>query len=612
MSTCENSGCVVLLIDESTGMTAVMGGAGTDGKDSKKTNSERTATALNSFLNQLTSGPDFDVALIGYQTDDSGQAVVQSRWGGALAGREFVNVSELAAAPLRVETRTRKIPMPGGFGAVREEAVQFPIWYAATPTGKAPQIAAFNYCRELIERWSATAGSNPAVPIVLHVSSSSSSDGNPQMAIQKLIDFKTPLGTPVVLQAHLAATPSAISSLYPSSAAYLTTGSARDMFRRASLLPAALITALKNEKVSIGNAARGLIHNAKIADLVRLLGVLKIHVKDWPVTQSAPTAIVETPPLQPEPVLVDATTFGSSTTVVETISAESNLIPTDDAPTPPPADVGSDAVELEKASLFVFVLDRSVADPYSGDMHNPLVKLQDHANDLLKQISKWKGDEGTIDAAIVSYGLDSSGFAEIRTTFDGPLTGQTIVAHSALADGAIRVEECKEEVSNGIGGIIEVNRKKPIFFDVEPTTAAAPLDAFHAVANIVRDWSAQHPQAWLPPVVVHLTRGSANPDEIESGAAAIQSCTAAGGPAVLYHLVATESPHKSLAYVDVNLEIEGPSLQKLWDVTSPLLARERIAADRTNISAQARGFVVNGKFDLLLEALKKQAEPQQV
>lgn len=582
MNTVGSPGCVILLLDESAGMGAVMGEVVSDGKASTKSNAERVATAVNALLKQLSDGPPFDVALIGYQADAAGQVNVGSRWGGALAGREFVPTSELAAAPLRVETRTRKIPAAGGFGVAREEQVPFPVWYAPTLGSKAPQIAAFDYCRKLLEKWQTEAGPSPGLPLVVHISSSSSGDGNPQVAVAKLLELATPSGAPLLLQAHLAAHASVVSSLYPSNYVYLTLGSARDLFRRASVLPPHLVEALKDAKVPVNPGARGLIYNAKISDLTHMLALVKAHVKGWPSKGGAPAAPPPAPraPAAPgEPAAAPPTAAAAAGT----------------SETPP-------ATQGERAALVVFVLDRSVADPFSGNTQNPCSKLQDQANDLLKQISK--AADGELDAAIVSYGLDGGGQVEVRNTFDGPLAGKSIVPQSELAEGAVRIEEFEEQVSNGIGGLVSVNRKKPIYFDVEPTGAAAPAGAFAAAAQIARDWSARHSTARVAPVVLHLTRGAAAPADMEQAAEALKTVQHAAGCVALYHLVATESPHKSLAYPEGDAEIESPELKKLWELSSPLLGRERISAEKPSVTAEARGIVINGKFDLLLNGIK--------
>lgn len=566
-----NPGCVVLLIDESAGMGAVMRELTTEGKVSTKSNADRVATAVNALLKQLAAGPSFPLAIVGYQADAAGQVNVGSRWGGALAGREFVPTGELAAAPLRTESRTRKVPT-GTFGPPREESVEFPIWYAPTLGSKAPQIAAYGFCRDLISRWAADSGDEPGIPLVIHISAGASGDGNPQVAVGKLMELTTPGGHPLLLQAHLAASANVVTSAYPSNYMYLTVGSARDLFRRASVLPPHLVEALQAARVTINPGARGLIYNAKMADLIPLLGLVKAHTRDWPTVAPALVA-------------------GSAGVTASAPPADAGAASTS------PAAAGG-----ESSALIVFVLDRSVADPFSGSLQNPVARLQEHANDLLKQISKCPA---AIDTAIVSYGLGSSGEVEVRDTFEGPLAGKRVVPAAELADGAIRVEEVEEQVSNGIGGLITLNRKKLIYFDVEPTAGAPPVTAFEAVAKIASEWCSQHSTANLAPIVLHLTRGHIELGDVDWAAGALGRVSTAAGPVTLYHLIVTEEPHKSLAYPANADEIEGPTLKKLWEATSLLLGREQLAADKPAITADSRGMVVNGKFDLLLEGVKQ-------
>ncbi|HUY87908.1 MAG TPA: hypothetical protein VMV10_04150 [Pirellulales bacterium] len=577
MSAVESPGCVILLLDESAGMGAVMGEVVSDGKASTKSNADRVATAINALLNQLAAGPDFPLALVGYQSDGAGQANVGSRFGGALAGRDFVSTAELRGAPLRVESRTRKIPAPGGLGVAREEAVEFPLWYEPRLGSKAPQIAAYDYCRGLLERWSAEAGPNPGVPLVVHVSSGASGDGNPQVAVSKLLELATPAGPPLVLQAHLAAAAAVASSLYPSSYVYLTLGSARDLFRRASVLPPPLAETLREAKATVNAGARGLIYNAKISDVIRLLGLVKAHASRWAAAVPAQQAAAEVAsPAVAAPLTMD----------------ELAPIPLSEEP----------AGNRERAALVVLVLDRSAADPFSGGVQKPFFKLQDQANDVLKQISKL--GELAVAAAVVSYGVGAAGEAEIHAAFDGPLAAKTFARPCDLAEGAIRVEQFEEQVSNGVGGLVSVTRKKPIYFDLEPTTGAPPLEAVAAAARIVADWTSQHPTACLAPIVLHLTRGYFDPSEIEQAAAALADVQTSAGPVTLYHWVATETPHKSLVYPADESELEDPALRKLFETSSPLLARERLSQEKPSISADARGLVINGKFDALLEGVK--------
>ena len=150
-------GRVVFLIDEAEALREHIAGG-------SKTKSESIATALNSLLNQLTSVPDLEVAVAGYRGEGNG-AHVGCRWDGPLAGRRFVSTSALAAAPLTVETRVRRVPamMAGG----RDETVQFPVWYVPRLGDAVFPVLGYGYCRHLIASGLAaeTAWSRP--PLVI-------------------------------------------------------------------------------------------------------------------------------------------------------------------------------------------------------------------------------------------------------------------------------------------------------------------------------------------------------------------------------------------------------------------------------------------------------------
>lgn len=612
VSTTNSAGCVILLVDESAGMGAVMGETVADGSPSTKSNAQRVATSVNSLLGQLRGGGEFEIALVGYQANGQGEVNVGCRWGGPLAGREFVRVSELAASPLRVESRTRKLAQAGG--GTLEQTVEFPIWYEPSVGVKAPQIAAFDYCRQLLERWCGGNRDQTGVPLVIHVCSGSSADGNPQMAVNKLMELATPGGAPLLLQAHLAAKNEMISSLYPSNQAYLNVGAARDLFRRASVLPAHLAAALREGQVSVNHGARGAIHNAKIADLIRLLGLVKTHTKGWQAasTPSTTTPTAAAAPAVAAPASVSIAPAATAAASIPPAMPSAQAAPMTPAPAaesaasvpaePAFADTTLTSTDREQTGLVVFVLDRSVDDPFSGNAANPCTRLQEHANDLLRQISKLK--EGSLDAAILSYGLDASGQCEVRETFEGPLAGKSIVGHAELAGGAIRVDEYEEQVSDGVGGVISMNRKQPIYYDVEPTSAVPPEAAFAAARRIIAQWCSEHPSAESPPIVLHLTRGEVEPAAMQQAAAQLSGLNAMAGPVALYHLVATEAPHASLAYPETGDALASAGLRTLWEVSSLLVDAPRLEAQRPGLKPGAHGIVVNGKFDLLLESVK--------
>lgn len=626
----QSPGCVILLIDESAAMDVPVQEDSQQAAAQPKKKSESVATAVNAMLKRLSTSGSFDVALVGYKTDASDQPLVGSRWGGSLAGRDFVSLSEVGGAPVEVETRNRKVPNPAGFGPPVDQPVEFPVWYQPELDGKSPQVAAFSHCQTLLNSWLENAGPDPGTPIVIHIFAGGSGDGNPQKVIDEIKGIELSTGSPLVLQAHLSSSKTVHATKYPANRYYLPVGPQKDLFLRCSVVPDHLVTALKEAKVPMVENAVGMVFNAKMLDIVTMLKLVDAHTEGWP---AAGAVAIEEAPAEEETVPPTMPLAGgddeeetSSEDAVETPAADDDALPPldlDDSesalgdldPIEPDAEEATDGDSLpamdvgpvltDKSALLVLLLDRAVEDPYSGDMNNSCTRLQEHANAILGKLAK--AASGKIDAAVVSYGLDAANEDEVRNSFEGPLAGQTIVKDSELAEGALRVEETEEQVPNGLGGLMTIPKKNHIFVEVEPTAGSNPAPGFGATAEIINEWIGQHPEAVLPPVVLHLTRGAQDAAALTEAAGQLSTIAPAAGPVVLYHLAATEQPHASSSYPADAEAIESDSLKAAFEASSTLLGREQLAVDKPSIvSAESRGVVINGKFDLLLDGISAQ------
>lgn len=624
------SGCVIFLIDESAAMDARVAGG-------TKSKAASIATAVNSLLNQLTDGPAIDVALVGYRTRSQGGQDIGPRWGGPLAGREFVLTEELAGAPLSVETRVRKVPGAGGIGVAREETVQFPVWYVPSLGGTASRTAAFEHCRGMLSSWFAAAGADPKPPMIVSFIGEISPQETAQTLGKAVREFETPGGLPLVVHAHLSSSDRVPAILYPSGDAHLPPGPIRTLFQASSVLPRAFCTSLRQLQVTVNAGARGLIYNAKMADLIRLLSLVKSYgqyrpaaaetppgtpetstpavpgaasgapmgdvsttvapVGDATVTDSSTTPAAGAESAPPDSLTVQMPAPDAATVQLSVVDVAGASAPATGAPAPSAAEAESSAAA--KRALVVLLLDRSVDDPTGEKENSVWRRLEEHANELLGQIAK-RG-HGRVDSAVVSYGTDPGAQTVVETTFSGPLAGRTVVGDTDLAGGSLRVDEVTEQVSNGIGGLVSVTRKRPVFVDVKPTAAAAPAPAFAAVGKLLDEWRKDHAEGPLLPVVVHVTRGQFEPGQIEEAVGRLDDA----GRLTLYHLVLSESPHPSLAYPAEPTKMQDAGLVKLWELTSPLLGSRTLAAQKTAVLPESRGMVINGKFDLLLDGIEE-------
>ncbi|MDA1014613.1 MAG: hypothetical protein O3A00_09200, partial [Planctomycetota bacterium] len=469
----QSPGCVILLIDESSALDAPVQEDSQQAAAQPKKKSESVATAVNAMLRRLSETADFDVALVGYKTDGSDQPLVGSRWGGALEGQDFVSLADVGASPVVVETRNRKVPNPAGFGPPVDQPVEFPVWYQPELDGKSPQVAAFTHCQDLLNSWLEQAGTDHGPPIIIHIFAGGSGDGNPQKVIDEIKGLELAAGSPLIFHAHLSSSKTVPATKYPGNRYYLPVGPQKDLFLRCSSVPEHLIAALKEAKVPMVENAVGMIYNAKMLDIVTLLRLVDAHTSDWPLKSAAAfveEVVPETIPLaddsadeEPFPdgdvdqlELMDDDSESALDSLDEPLTPDSEEAT--DGDSLPPVDIAP--APSEKAALLVLLLDRSVNDPYSGDMNNACTRLQTHANTILGKLAK--KPSGKIDAAVVSYGIDAAGEDEVRNSFEGPLAGETIVNDTALADGALRIEESEEQVPNGLGGMMTIPKKNHI------------------------------------------------------------------------------------------------------------------------------------------------------
>lgn len=193
-------GGLLILLDQSGTMQDKFGnnqaGAG-------KTKADMVATVLNGFLNELvktnTVGdlikPRAEVAVLGYEG-----STVRNPLGSALQSSAFASLPDLAAHPLRLETRN-KIEI-GDDGSRFEIPVTVPIWVEPLAGEATPMCAALERACELAEKW-AVEHLDSYPPVVINVTDGASTDGDPSYLARELVRIYTRHGQALLFNCHL-------------------------------------------------------------------------------------------------------------------------------------------------------------------------------------------------------------------------------------------------------------------------------------------------------------------------------------------------------------------------------------------------------------------------
>lgn len=253
------------LIDQSGSMDDAWG------VDTHKRKCDAVSDAINRLLSTLVlrcaKGEDvrdyFQVGVIGYGGN------VRSGFGGVLANRQFVPISEIADNPLRVESRTRK--EDDGAGGLIERTVRFPVWFEPHANGNTPMTAAVEETHQVVRAWTELYPlSYP--PVVINISDGEPTDGSPLNAADRLKQIGTNDGNVLFFNIHISGS-SKRPIEFPDTQIGLPDEFAQRLFEMSSLLPPRLSDEARREGFAVSNNSRGFAFNADLRSLVQFLDI---------------------------------------------------------------------------------------------------------------------------------------------------------------------------------------------------------------------------------------------------------------------------------------------------------------------------------------------------
>ena len=258
----DNPSCIVFLVDQSSSMSKGFGA------QPGKKKADGVADPINKLLQTLCircGRADgiydyLEIGVIGY-----GQHV-QPALGGALAGRELISIGELAAQPLRVETREKLID--DGVGGILKRQVVFPIWFEPTAAGKTPMREALELAGEWVSEF-LTRRPNCFPPQVINLTDGESND-DPFAAANALKQLHSSDGNVLLWNAHLSELKEP-EILFPDQEQGLPNEFAKTLFRMSSALPPSLIELARQDEFDVGSQSRAFVFNADLVAMIRFL-----------------------------------------------------------------------------------------------------------------------------------------------------------------------------------------------------------------------------------------------------------------------------------------------------------------------------------------------------
>ncbi len=257
-----NPSCFIFLIDQSGSMKNPFA------SHSHVTKAVAVAESINHFLRELVllcgKGSGYrdrhHIGVIGY--GGTAKSLLRSK----TSGRDLLKISEIAASPLRIEERVRKLD--DGHGGHVDQPYRFPVWFDPQYGGTTVMSDALNLAQQSVSRF-LTEFPNCYPPIVINITDGRP-HGGPEGPAEQLRSLASSDGHVLLFNAHIsemAHTPIE----FPSRSDNLPDEPARRLFRMSSKIPDSMLKLASNIGYDLEHGARGMVLNAGLDSVTRFL-----------------------------------------------------------------------------------------------------------------------------------------------------------------------------------------------------------------------------------------------------------------------------------------------------------------------------------------------------
>ena len=149
----QNKVCFLFLLDQSYSMEEPLG-------NSSNRKCDELAAAINGWLQNMAiraSGDEgikdwMDIGVFGYRTDQGATPIIESALLGPLSGRMLVSISEIGAAPARIDTRTQYLP-DEETGEMIQIPCDVPVWVDPRAEGGTPMCHMLYHAHQILAEW---------------------------------------------------------------------------------------------------------------------------------------------------------------------------------------------------------------------------------------------------------------------------------------------------------------------------------------------------------------------------------------------------------------------------------------------------------------------------
>ena len=268
-------------------------------------------------------------------------------------------------------------------------------------------------------------------------------------------------------------------------------------------------------------------------------------------------------------------------------------------------------ISRNNPSCFLFLVDQSAS--MSGALGGqPGLRKSNGAADALNRIldavsqrcSQGMEVRDYFDAGIITYTTYSTGETDLGSVFPGTTPDQPFLKISEIAEVA-RVEDKTVRESDGAGGIVEVNRKFPVWLDPASIFGTPMCAALEAASTALEEWIENHPNSY-PPMVINISDGEASDGDPEPIAWRIMDMQTSDGNVLLYNAHLSEMSVSPVQFPTDESELPPDDYAKsMFRMSSPFPEPVWKLAESMGLPARegSRGYVFNADMVSLVQFL---------
>ena len=261
-------------------------------------------------------------------------------------------------------------------------------------------------------------------------------------------------------------------------------------------------------------------------------------------------------------------------------------------------------------ACFLFLIDQSgsMERALSGQRgQRKMDQAADAINGILQEISvrcsQGEDIRDYFDIGVIAYSTDLRGTLRVNSAFPGTSTEQPFLVISQVVDVA-EVEERQVKESDGAGGLVEVNRRVPVWFRASAEGGTPMCEAFAVASKCLRSWTDSHVDSF-PPIVINISDGAATDGDPEPEAREIMNLGTNDGNSLLFNIHLSELPAMPVQYPDSADGLPNDQAKLLFRMSSvlPEPSRNLAASMDIAVNENSRGFVFNSDLQSLVQFL---------